>query len=156
MIKAETSFWQNMRRYYLPYGNCDHTQPSFPKHLRKLTSRQISELKGNEAIVPYIEHTRFSGFQKPHDTGIIVHLVANNALYHKISQEDYKMAKYACKYLVKRSQELLKDAQENISDKTEPWESRAELLGKRTHEFYAIRHHYQLNFKNRSFEDYTR
>ena len=141
-----------MRLHYLPYED-EVSQPQAHPINTALIHRWHNEdtmrLKRNPAIVPYLEHVPITGDQAHHDTGVIVHVVAKDKLYHSLSKEEFRIAKNACRYLIRLQQYDLENAQDKMSIDSSS-QSNKTNLALRVHEYNAARHHYQLNFKGRS------
>ena len=97
------------------------------------------------------------GNVRPHDTGIMVHLVGNTPNYSQMNQQIFNIAKSQCnKLLLIFSEDVINEI--DLLDDPDPdmeydpdvaYDFQLRFI-RRVHEFIGILHHYQIHFKNRS------
>ena len=129
MLMPDSPFWAQMRSHYHMPNNADL-----------------------ETHLPRISHIPIRG-GRPHETGIIVHLLRGNVHYSTLSESEINKAR-------KHLRELLFTYADNLTSvrndhSPESAEPDLAALAQATHEYRAIVHHYQLYFSKRRPKDFA-
>ena len=124
-----------------------------------LFNHMFNNINAPEWNDPCIRHIPIcpdiQGNVRPHDTGIMLHLVDDISDYRNMNQQTFNLAKSHCGDLLIDLAIILIDEIDTLDDRDEinDGESRynqERSIHKRAHEFLAVLHHYQIHFKNRS------
>ena len=129
MLKPNSPFWAQMRSHYHMPDNADL-----------------------ETHLPRISHVPIRG-DRPHETGILVHLLRGNVHYSTLSDDEINVAReHMRKLLFTYADNLTSLRKDHNLESDEP---DLAALAQATHEYRAIVHHYQLYFSNRRSWDFA-
>ena len=105
-----------------------------------------------ETHLPRISHVPIRG-DRPHETGILVHLLRGNVHYSTLSDDEINVAReHMRKLLFTYADNLTSVRKDHNLESDEP---DLAALAQATHEYRAIVHHYQLYFSNRRSWDFA-
>jgi len=107
--------------------------------------------------LPCITHVNIQkSTLRPHETGVILHLVENNTSYTRMPITDFDLAKLNCRTLLHTyastfisEVEELSSPDMTIGNRDRAIDLQLTEVHKVAHEFLAILHHYQIHFSNR-------